>query len=59
MQKKTELEASLFDPAIYSDKTKFMQAEEAYKKSNDELTNLNSEYEKVFEKILELEKKNE
>lgn len=55
--KKAELELSLVDPAVYSDKTKFRQAEEALKKLSDELTTLNSEYEKVFEKILTLEQK--
>jgi ATP-binding cassette, subfamily F, member 3 len=52
---KTELEASLVDPAIYSDKAKFQQAEAAYKKAADELTNLNLQYEKVFELIVSLE----
>ena len=56
--KKMELESSLVDPAVYSDKTKFRQAEEALKRSNDELMILNKEYEKVFDKILELEQKN-
>lgn len=56
-KKKAELESSLVDPAVYSDKTKFRQAEEYLKKSNDELTALNNEYEKVFEKILALEQK--
>lgn len=55
--KKSELEASLIDPAIYSDKTKFMEAEKAFKKAADELTGLNAEYEKVFERIMELENK--
>jgi len=54
---KTGLEASLIDPAVYSDKGKFLEAEKAYKKANDELTGLNAEYEKVFEKIMELEQK--
>ncbi|NOT52080.1 MAG: ATP-binding cassette domain-containing protein [Chitinophagaceae bacterium] len=55
--KKTGLEAALIDPATYSDKTKFLEAEAAYKKTEDELKKLNVEYEKVFEKIMELEKK--
>ena len=55
--KSSELEASLIDPAIYSDKEKFLQAETGYKKSTDELTLLNTEYEKIFEKIMELETK--
>ncbi|MEI9908956.1 MAG: hypothetical protein WDO71_04370 [Bacteroidota bacterium] len=56
-KKKSELEASLVDPAIYSDKTKFVQAESDYKKSGDELAKLNAEYEKVFETIMQLEAK--
>jgi ATP-binding cassette, subfamily F, member 3 len=56
-KQKNELEASLSDPAIYSDKTKFLQAETAYKKAGDELAQLNTEYEKVFEKIMEMEGK--
>jgi ATP-binding cassette subfamily F protein 3 len=55
--KKTDLEASLVDPAVYSDKTKFQQAETAFKKANDELMQLNKEYELVFEKIILLEAK--
>ncbi len=54
-RQKSELEASLIDPAIYSDKTKFLQAETAYKKAETELAALNAEYEKVFEKIMQLE----
>ncbi len=57
--KKTELEASLIDPATYSDKTKFLEAEAAFKKASDELSRLNAEYEKVFEKIMELEQKSQ
>ena len=56
-KKKTELESSLTDPAIYSDRSKFLEAENAYKKSGNELEQLNAEYEIVFEKIMELEKK--
>ncbi|HQZ50707.1 MAG: ABC-F family ATP-binding cassette domain-containing protein [Chitinophagaceae bacterium] len=56
-KKKTELESSLTDPAIYSDRSKFFEAENAYKKSGNELEQLNAEYEIVFEKIMELEKK--
>lgn len=53
--KKEELEASLADPGTYSDKTKFIQAETAYKKAGNELEALNKQYEKVFEKIMEME----
>jgi ATP-binding cassette subfamily F protein 3 len=55
--RKNELEASLADPGTYSDKTKFLQAETAYKKANDELRQLNVTYETTFEKIVELEAK--
>ncbi len=54
---KNELEASLSDPATYSDKIKFQQAEAAYKKAGGDLALLNAEYEKVFEKMMELEQK--
>jgi ATP-binding cassette subfamily F protein 3 len=52
-----KLEAALSDPAVYSDKTKFLEAETAYKKASAELVSLNSDYEKAFEKIVELEEK--
>jgi ATP-binding cassette subfamily F protein 3 len=55
-RQKSQLEASLADPATYSDKTKFVQAETDYKKAADELNKANREYEQVFEKIMELEK---
>ena len=53
--KKQHLETALADPATYSDKNKFLQTETDYKKVCDELAILNSEYEKVFEKIMVLE----
>ncbi|MBI5373699.1 MAG: ATP-binding cassette domain-containing protein [Sphingobacteriales bacterium] len=53
--RKAELEASLADPATYSDKTKFIAAETAYKKAGEELTLLTRQYEQLFEKIMELE----
>jgi len=56
-RQKVQLEASLADPATYSDKTRFVQAEADYKKASDELNKANREYEQVFEKIMELEKK--
>jgi len=55
-RQKSQLEASLADPATYSDKSKFVQAETDYKKTEDELRKANREYEQVFEKIMELEK---
>lgn len=55
-KEKTRLEASLADPATYTDKNKFKEAEDAYKKAGTELSQLNIQYEQVFEKIMELEK---
>jgi ATP-binding cassette subfamily F protein 3 len=54
-KKKQQLENALADPATYSDKNKFLQTETDYKKVCDEFAIQNSEYEKVFEKIMELE----
>ena len=54
-KQKSELEAALTDPATYSDKQKFLQAEAAYNKAAAELELLNKQYEQVFEKIMELE----
>ncbi len=56
-KKKTGLEAALVDPATYSDKQKFLDAEMAFKKAETELKGLNTEYERLFEKIMELENK--
>ncbi len=53
--KKVELEAALSDPATYAEKNKFIQAETNYKSAEDELYKLNSQYEQLFEKIIELE----
>jgi len=54
-EKKQQLETALADPSTYSDKNKFLQTETDYKKICDELAVQNREYEKVFEKIMELE----
>ena len=54
-KQKSELEAALTDPATYSDKQKFLQAEATYNKAAVELEQLNKQYEQVFEKIMELE----
>ena len=54
-KQKSELEAALTDPATYSDKQKFLQAEARYNKAAAELEQLNKQYEQVFEKIMELE----
>jgi ATP-binding cassette subfamily F protein 3 len=55
--RRNELEASLSDPGTYSDKNKFLETENAYKKAQDELKQLNARYETVFEKIMLLESK--
>ncbi|MGZ8539024.1 MAG: ATP-binding cassette domain-containing protein, partial [Chitinophagaceae bacterium] len=52
---KTELEAALVKPEIYSDKNKFLEAEASYKKAAEELSRLNLQYEKTFELIVSLE----
>ena len=56
-KKKTELETGLASPEIYNDKNKFVQTETAYKNTTAELDKLNTEYEVVFEKVMELEEK--
>jgi ATP-binding cassette subfamily F protein 3 len=56
--KREELEVSLSLPETYSDKTKFMETEAAYKKAHEELTQVTSQYEDVFEKMIEMEEGN-
>lgn len=53
-KQRVTLEASLSAPEIYGDKEKFLKAEADYKKVSEECVQLNKEYEKVFEKIMEL-----
>ncbi len=52
---KISLEAALADPAIYSDKQKFIQAESDYNKAVAAHDAANKEYEKIFEQLMELE----
>ena len=54
---KISLEAQMASPDNYANKNKFHQTETAYKKVTTELTDLNKEYEVVFEKVMELEEK--
>jgi ATP-binding cassette, subfamily F, member 3 len=56
-RKKNELENSLTDPSVYSDKNKFAEAETNYRKAAAELLSLNKDYEELFEKIVALEAK--
>jgi ATP-binding cassette, subfamily F, member 3 len=52
---KAQLAAALADPSTYADKDKFIKAESDYKKAEAEVYQLNSQYEQVFEKIMQLE----
>lgn len=54
-EEKKQLENALGSPDTYSNKTKYAETELKYKKVNDELVKITSDYEKVFEKIVELE----
>jgi len=52
------LETKLASPEIYLDKRKFVEAEKSYLDKSIQLQKANEEYEKIFEKIMELEEKN-
>ncbi|MFN8248163.1 MAG: ABC-F family ATP-binding cassette domain-containing protein [Ferruginibacter sp.] len=52
---KTALESQLADPAIYSDKDKFIKAETDYNKAVADFNATNSEFEEAFEKLMEME----
>ena len=54
---KAEAEAALTLPEVYADKDKFLQTEASYKKAADQLNEANKAYEKLFEKVMELEEK--
>ncbi|MBN8786437.1 MAG: ABC-F family ATP-binding cassette domain-containing protein [Terrimonas sp.] len=56
-QQKKALEDQLTLPEIYSDKTKFLTTETAYKQCIAALEKTNAEYETIFEKLMELEEK--
>ncbi|MBX2921950.1 MAG: ATP-binding cassette domain-containing protein [Chitinophagaceae bacterium] len=56
-QQKKKLEEQLALPEIYSDKNKFLTTESEYKKITATFEATNNEYEKVFEKLMELEEK--
>jgi len=51
---KTKAEEDLANPAIYSDKNKFQQAEKNYQQINGQLSALESQYEKIFEELMSL-----
>ena len=50
-----EAEAALALPEVYADRNKFLQTEASYKKATTDLAATNAEYEKVFEKLMEME----
>jgi ATP-binding cassette subfamily F protein 3 len=55
LQKKADGEALLADPAIYSDKTKFQEAEKAYQNTLQSLSRAEAEYERLFEEVMKYE----
>jgi ATP-binding cassette subfamily F protein 3 len=56
-KEKISLEADLSLPGIYSDKNKFIEAENKYNQKTEQLKKANEEYEKLFERIMEMEEK--
>jgi ATP-binding cassette subfamily F protein 3 len=54
-KRKDELEIELGKPENYSDHHKFLVLETEYKKVMQELAAANADYEKLFEKIMEME----
>lgn len=56
-EEKNKLEADLALPEIYSENSKFIETESRYKQKADQLAKDNEAYEKLFEKILEMEEK--
>jgi ATP-binding cassette subfamily F protein 3 len=57
--KRNELESRLADSSTYANAEDFKKTEAAYKDILDKIHNATGEYEKVFEKIMELEKQQE
>jgi ATP-binding cassette subfamily F protein 3 len=51
----TAAEAALADPAIYSDRNKFNEAEKKYQQLHAELSKAEPEYEKLFEQLMRLD----
>ena len=56
-KEKIILESDLASPEIYLEKQKFLIAENKYKENSNQLQKANQEYEKLFEKIMEMEEK--
>ena len=51
------LELKLADPAVYSNKDEFKKVDDLYKLSSSRLNQLNKDYDKAFELIMDLEEK--
>ncbi len=56
-KEKLKLESNLALPEIYLDRQKFIDAEKLYQQKVDQLAKATTEYEKLFEKIMEMEEK--
>jgi ATP-binding cassette subfamily F protein 3 len=54
-KRKAELELELGKPENYTDHQKFLALENEYKKIMQDLASANADYEKLFEKIMEME----
>jgi ATP-binding cassette, subfamily F, member 3 len=54
-KQKAELEGQLSHPSTYADPEAFKKTENAYRQVQDKLAGVNNDYEKVFEKIMNLE----
>ncbi|MEY4114789.1 MAG: hypothetical protein RLZ76_1482 [Bacteroidota bacterium] len=52
---KNQAESALADPAIYSDKIKFQEAEKKYTALNAQLSPLESKYEELFEQLMKFD----
>ena len=56
-EKQKEIEIGLGNPETYTNQTQFAALESAYQSIKQEITKLNTEYETVFEQVMELESK--
>ena len=56
-KEKLTLEADLSLPEIYLEKQKFVEAETRYRQKSNQLKKANEDYERLFEKIIEMEEK--
>jgi len=54
---KAKLEAQLGDPSFYADKQKFSELDAKYRSHTLAVNQVNADYEKTFEALMELEEK--